>query len=1221
MTVLRETLSTRLRFGVLGPLVATLDDQVLALGGRRQRSVIAALLLARGEVVSSDRLLEALWPDGAPRSAAGSLHAYVSHLRRLLEPGRAAREPSTVLVSQGSGYALRVPEEAVDAWRFTALVTEASSTSDPGSRISKLREGLRLWRGPALAEYAEEDWARPDARRLTDLRSLAREQLVSARLDSGETAILVPEIEALIAEEPLREEPWRLLALAQYRSQRQADALATLRRARTLLAEELGVDPGPALRSLEAEILAQSEALTAPRAVGTAHAPAPAPSTSHVPEQRDVAPAEQDDLVEREHELALLRTCLEDALNGQAGLALVTGPAGIGKSRLLGALRQLAAARGATVLSARGSQLEKAFGFGMVRQLFDPVLAAETARATLLNGAAAAADAVFDATSPLVQPRSEGVFGVLHGLYWLTHNLSDRAPLVLAVDDLQYCDTGSLRYLAYLLRRLEGMPLLVVGSLRTGEEYDDEGLLNELAADPATVLVSPEPLSRDGVADLVRARLGPATEDPFVTACYRTTAGNPLLLRQLLRALEAEQVRPDTAHADTVRAIGSRAVSSLVLMRFSRMPPENRRVARAVAVLGDGASLPAVAAMTELSEDAAAAAIASLARAEVLREHHPLGFVHPLVGDAVYGDLSVGERELAHDQAARVLAAMGAAPEQTAAHLLLVPPRGDLEVVRVLREAARRDVDRGAAESAVAYLRRALAEPPLDEDLPELLMWLGRVEEPTHGASAIEHLGEAYRSLEDPGHRAQTAIMLARTLVFGGEKGRASAFARQAIDQLSPELVDERQGLLALQRFAGYLHDLPGPEYARDIRPSVEGAGTGARALAAALAWEDLTTSTHRDRAIAKARFAVEDGRLQEVDAGLLWVVAGIVLEMSGEDTVGFWEGALRDAHRQGALFAAMRAHLWLGWTLWTRGDLQEALQSLATCAEQNQLWGANPIGQAYVDGFSIPILLDRGDVAAARRTVDLARPRERFGDGRRLYGEGEAAVLLAEGRPREALARLDEVHDLMTRVRNPVWRSQKSQRGVVLAALGSHDEAVRLVEEDLAAARDWGTPELVGRTLRILGEIGTPDRVDVLREAVDLLEQRPQLLERAKAQAALGEALLTTSGTDARRAALSLLRQALALAEQSAAVPLRERIARALRSLGVDVPAEPPARSSLTRTERRIVGLALEGALEREIAESLFITPRTVQNTLESVSQRLRATTLDDLRGALDEV
>ena len=189
------------------------------------------------------------------------------------------------------------------------------------------------------------------------------------------------------------------------------------------------------------------------------------------------------------------------------------------------------------------------------------------------------------------------MFTTLHGLYWLTSNLAARAPVVIAVDDVQWCDAGSLRFLGYLARRLEGLPLLVVATWRTGERYADEELVQEIAGHPDAVTVRPGPLSSDGAASVVRDRLEKA-DDTFVGACFRTTSGNPLLLRQLLRALETEGIRPDASHADTVRAIGSRAVSSMVMMRLRRMPDASRDVARAVAVLGGGATLPMVAAMT-----------------------------------------------------------------------------------------------------------------------------------------------------------------------------------------------------------------------------------------------------------------------------------------------------------------------------------------------------------------------------------------------------------------------------------------------------------------------------------------------------------------------------------------------------------------------------------------------------------------------------------------------
>src|SRR3954451_3974861 len=170
---------TRLQFGVLGPLSASLDGVDIGLGGRRQRAVVAVLLIARGQQVSTERLLDALWDGSPPPSGSASLQSYVSHLRRALEPDRAERSPSRVLTNGGAGYVMPVPADDVDAWRFERLVDEATGVADPDPRVGFLREALGLWRGPALAEYAGHDWADFEARRLEELRGAAREQLLA----------------------------------------------------------------------------------------------------------------------------------------------------------------------------------------------------------------------------------------------------------------------------------------------------------------------------------------------------------------------------------------------------------------------------------------------------------------------------------------------------------------------------------------------------------------------------------------------------------------------------------------------------------------------------------------------------------------------------------------------------------------------------------------------------------------------------------------------------------------------------------------------------------------------------------------------------------------------------------------------------------------------------------------------------------------------------------
>ncbi|MGW1636963.1 BTAD domain-containing putative transcriptional regulator [Streptomyces lavendulae] len=247
---------------VLGSCTAERDGEPIPLGGHRQRSVLALLVAARGRVVSVDRMIEELWQGAPPARAISSLQAYVSNLRRLLEPGRAPRTPARLLVSTPPGYALRLPEEAVDARRFERLLGEARerlAAADPDAARGLLREALALWRGPAYADSADEPWSHPEIMRLGELRLAARELGVAAGLRGPDIAGAVSEAALLTGEEPLREEAWRLHALALWAAGRQADALATLRRARAVLAEEAGLDPGPALVALERAVLTQDD--------------------------------------------------------------------------------------------------------------------------------------------------------------------------------------------------------------------------------------------------------------------------------------------------------------------------------------------------------------------------------------------------------------------------------------------------------------------------------------------------------------------------------------------------------------------------------------------------------------------------------------------------------------------------------------------------------------------------------------------------------------------------------------------------------------------------------------------------------------------------------------------------------------------------------------------------------------------------------------------------
>jgi DNA-binding SARP family transcriptional activator len=251
-------------FRVLGPIEVWRNDERVALGGGRQRALLAALLLRPNEVVSTDRLIDELWREQPPETAATALHGFVSQLRKAIEPVRGAGAAPAVLVTRSPGYALQVGSDQVDAHRFERLAEEgraALSADDPGLAAQRLREALALWRGAAFSEVADQPFVHAEARRLEELRLQALEDRIEADLALGRVAELVPELESLVAKEPLRERPRGQLMRALYASGRQAEALDVYQRARRTFVDDLGIEPSPQLQELERAILRQDPAL------------------------------------------------------------------------------------------------------------------------------------------------------------------------------------------------------------------------------------------------------------------------------------------------------------------------------------------------------------------------------------------------------------------------------------------------------------------------------------------------------------------------------------------------------------------------------------------------------------------------------------------------------------------------------------------------------------------------------------------------------------------------------------------------------------------------------------------------------------------------------------------------------------------------------------------------------------------------------------------------
>ena len=939
-------------------------------------------------------------------------------------------------------------------------------------------------------------------------------------------------------------------------------------------------------------------------------------------ESRTPTEARRIHLLEREQELETLSAAIAAATDGVAGLVLVEGPAGIGKSGLLAEARTLAAAEGLCVRSARGSELERDFPFGVVRQLFESQLMDEADRSRLLSGAASAAAPVFGwhgagEAQPAV---SEGMFEVLHGLFWLTVNLCSERALLLAVDDLHWCDSSSLRFLAYLARRLEDLPVVLVASLRSSELETDPAILEELTSEPHAQVLVPGPLTPAAVSELVRARLGDAVEGAFADACHSSTDGNPLLLNELLKALVADRVPPDSGHVDVVAELGPRAASRAVLLRLARLSENAVQVARAISVLGDGADFTVVAELAGLEALEVAAATRELVRAEILRPDPPLGFVHGLVQASVYHDLAPGERALYHERAAALLVRLRASHERVAAHLLVMPAHGAEWVVDTLCASADAALAKGDPHSAAAHLRRALEEPPSPNRRLELLLELGSVETMTWLPAALGHLRSAYELAHEPALRGDVADQLARTLVFLDAPDEGAAIAARAAAELPAELGDLSRRLEAVELLAlvfGAEPDEGQLERLRAYREIDPSGDVGARSLAAVAAWNWAQHAGPADLVCALSRAALEGGVLLVAD-GLMPMVAGVPLALADlDEAVEVWEAQRAEAHLRGSVFRISGVQLWSGYTRYLRGELGDAESELRGSLETLAMWGM-PARSQWTASFLAEVLVERGAVAEARALLDDAGSPPPRSDQTILLDRARMRLLLAEGRAEEALAYADvyELHaDFKRNPRYVPWRSLKAE---ALARLGKQDEALVLADEELEIARGWGSPGTVGRSLRVLGTILREDGIEQLEEACVLLEQTTARLEHAKALAALGAVLRhARKPTEAREP----LRRALELADLCGALPLAEAVRVEIYATGAR-PRTSALRGvlALTASERRVADLAAGGQTNRDIAQTLYVTPKTVEVHLSNSYRKLGIESRRDLARALAE-
>jgi DNA-binding SARP family transcriptional activator len=703
-------------FRILGPIEVLDDGRPLKLGGSKQRALLALLLLHANESLSTDRVIDELWGERPPATAAKTVQVYISRLRKALAGGGAEGSES-VVVTREHGYELTLDPEHLDAQRFERLVAEgrdALTAGRPEDAASALERALALWRGTPLADLAYEPFAQPAAARLEDLRVAALEQLIEAKLALGGHSEVVGRLEVLIAEHPYRERLRGQLMLALYRCDRQADALQAYQNARRTLVEELGIEPGERLRELERAILAQDPAL---------HLVAEEP---HAPDPPVESP--RGAFVGRERELAELIAGLDDAFAGRGRLFMLVGEPGIGKSRLAEELTAYARARRARVLVGRCWEAGGAPAYWPWVQSLRPYLrdtGTESLRSQLREGAADVAqlfpelrDLLPDLT-PAPALESEGArFRLFDSMTAFLKSAAAARPLVLVLDDLHAADEPSLLLLQFVARELGDSKLLIVGAYRDVDPTPKDPLkttLTELVREQVTRTLALAGLGEADVVHFIEQVAPGASAAELAAAVQVETEGNPLFVGEIIRLLAAERRLDEPGTAGLAIP---QSVREVIGRRLHHLSGECNQLLTLASVLGREFDLAALAAVSGLERDSFLDLLDEATEARVVSEIpgvlERMRFAHALIRDAVYHGLGRGRRVQLHRQVGEALEALYASDldahlAEIANHFFEAAPGGNgTKAVDYARRAGARAIALLAYEEAARLYEMAL---------------------------------------------------------------------------------------------------------------------------------------------------------------------------------------------------------------------------------------------------------------------------------------------------------------------------------------------------------------------------------------------------------------------------------------------------------------------------------------------------------------------------------
>lgn len=939
-------------------------------------------------------------------------------------------------------------------------------------------------------------------------------------------------------------------------------------------------------------------------------------------------------LLERDRERVRIQELIVSLDSGVGATVLVEGAPGIGKSALLASVAGDARRQRVTVFAAHCGELERHMPFGVVRQLFEPTLraAAGADRADIFGGAAQRASVVFENRTPAAE---EPVGDVVHALYWLCSNLAERGSLLLVVDDVHWADEPSLRFLSHLARRVTHLPVLLLAATRPAWRHIRSPAAQLLSGVPAHRLPL-APLSSGAVTALIRASLSHDADEVFCEACASASGGNPFLVIEAIKTLRAEGVGARESEVPRLGNLRSDFITRSVLDRIMSVGPQALELARSVAVLGASATLHravalcrAAGAMAEPASDLtrieeAAMTIDLLVREGVLARELPLEFVHPLIRTAVYTDINASLRAHLHKAAAMLLADERLEPERIAPHLLACEQASDQWVAGSLHAAARAALGRGAPESAIQFLERGLVEPPEPSvhtsmllDLVHALVLSNRLDE---AVDRLQSLLDRFDTVNVP---ARAAAEIGALLVIAGRRYRGDHLLRfaQRMANDSPEIDTQ---ILAAAAFGG-LTAMESPHtWIRRLEqavPDLTSTTDSDRMVYATLAFLSAASGDRPVNEVARLASAAAAGPLPARNFGMLANLAGAALAMcgDGEQALQLLTDGIDTARQNGDIatygyLVVLRSH-----TAIEVGQLMEAEADGHTAIE---IYQERPEERPLAAAVLIDALVARGDTSAAQHllaTLGLEAHLPLNWLIAHFFHLARARLRLEQRRPADALADLAVCGDTLTAAgyTNPAFANWRSEVVRAHLAMGDTASARSLAAEELELARRFGEPRSVGIALGAAGMVATgPERIALLQEAASTLEGTSATLHHAHALVEYGAALRRAGE---RTAAQDPLRRALDSATRCAARSLASRALDELLAAGAR-----PRRATLsgphalTAQELRVARLAAQGATNREIAQQLFVTRRTVEIHLTSAYRKLNIASRQQLPRAL---